>query len=190
MTTPSVSLSSARDRRVALLGTVGFAAVLAAASHVAIPVPGTPVPITLQPLVVPLAGLFLGPVYGTASMLLYIALGAAGLPVWAPMGAPGVARLLGPTGGYILAYPVAACLAGALGARARGWLARSLAALAGLAVSHVGGLLQLTILTGGVASAVALGVKPFALLDVVKAGVAGLLAPRTARPARGARLDG
>ncbi len=71
-------------------------------------------PITLQPLVVVLAGMWLGPVAGAASMVLYLLAGAAGLPVFSPFGAPGIARFFGPTGGYLFAYPVAAFVAGAL----------------------------------------------------------------------------
>ncbi len=63
---------------------------------------------TLQPLAVLLVGALLGPSLGAGSMILYLALGAAGLPVFTPYGLPGLARLVGPTGGYLLAYPVAA----------------------------------------------------------------------------------
>ena len=108
--------SESRESRVKIVGIVGFAIALAAASQVAIPLPFTPVPITLQPLVVVLAGLMLGPVAGAASMLLYLAAGAAGLPVFAPIGAPGIARFLGPTGGYLIAYPAAAFVAAKSGA--------------------------------------------------------------------------
>ena len=85
-------------------------------------------PLTLQPMLVILAGMWLGPVAGAASMALYLAAGAAGLPVFTPIGAPGIARFFGPTGGYLLAYPVAAYVAGALDAvvrrRSRGrWIA-------------------------------------------------------------------
>src|SRR3954470_24244014 len=100
--------SSLVDHRV--IGIVGFAAAVAAASQIAIPLPFTPVPITLQPMLVILAGMMLGPVAGAASMLLYLAAGASGLPVFTPVGAPGVARLFGPTGGYLIAYPAAAFL--------------------------------------------------------------------------------
>src|SRR5436190_20569401 len=116
MTTHTQSL--ARERTTTLLGIVGFAAALAAASQVALPLPGTPVPITLQPLVVVLAGMWLGPAAGVASMLLYLAVGATGLPVFAPMGAPGIARFFGPTGGYLIAYPASAFVAGILSRRA------------------------------------------------------------------------
>src|SRR5437899_13089304 len=90
------------------------ALLVAAAAQVAIPLPGTPVPMTLQPLAVLLVGGLLGRWLGASSLLLYLALGAAGLPVFTPVGLPGVARLFGPTGGYLLAYPVAASAVGAL----------------------------------------------------------------------------
>src|SRR5438093_1674360 len=118
MSTLSTTLVQTRNARVAIAGIVGFAIALAAASQVAIPLPGTPVPITLQPLVVVLAGMWLGPAAGAASMVLYLAAGAAGLPVFAPIGAPGIARFIGPTGGYLIAYPAAAYVAGLLSARA------------------------------------------------------------------------
>ncbi|MGH7719721.1 MAG: biotin transporter BioY, partial [Gemmatimonadaceae bacterium] len=153
----SSSIPVARNRRITAIGIVGFAAALAAASQVALPVPGTPVPVTLQPLAVVLAGLWLGPVAGAASMVLYLAAGALGLPVFAPMGPPGVVRLFGPTGGYLWAYPVAAWIAGTIGARLPGFWGRALASAAGIAMLHVGGVLQLAALTGSVGRAVTLG---------------------------------
>jgi biotin transport system substrate-specific component len=181
----SQTLALARQSRGTLLGVVGFAAALAAASHVAIPIPGTPVPVTLQPLAVALAGLWLGPAAGAASMALYLALGGIGLPVFAPVGPPGLARLLGPTGGFLLAYPVAACTAGILGRRAGGYLGRAGAAAASTAVLYLGGVAQLTVLTGEFALAVEYGVAPFVVADAVKALVAGWLAPRQTPSARG-----
>lgn len=179
----TISLSRARSARVTLVGVAGFAAALAAASQVAIPIPGTPVPVTLQPLVVVLAGFWLGPAAGASSMLLYLAAGAAGLPVFAPVGVPGFARLLGPTGGYLLAYPLAAMVAGWLGARAASFPARAAAASAGVLVIYLGGLAQLTALTGSLGRAAMIGVLPFVALDLVKAHVAALLAPRRGRAA-------
>src|SRR5205809_5323017 len=82
------------------------------AAQIAIPLPGTPVPMTLQPLAVLLVGALLGPGLGAGSMILYLALGAAGLPVFTPYGLPGLARLVGPRGGYLLAYPVAGLAGG------------------------------------------------------------------------------
>jgi biotin transport system substrate-specific component len=166
------TIALVEDRRIVLVGVAGFAAALAAASQVAIPLPGTPVPITLQPLLVVLAGMMLGPAYGAASMALYLMLGAVGLPVFAPMGAPGMMRFVGPTGGYLLAYPVAAFVAGTLFLRTRSFNGRALAAGAGVLVLYVGGLAQLALLTGSLTRAVWLGVLPFVALDAVKSLVA------------------
>jgi biotin transport system substrate-specific component len=170
-----------RDASTTALGVVGFAAALAAASQVAIPVPGTPVPMTLQPLVVVLAGLWLGPVAGATSMALYLVAGMAGVPVFAPMGAPGFARMLGPTGGYLWAYPVAALVAGLVASRRRDFAFRALAAAAGIAVIHVGGFVQLLVLTGSAERAVALGAAPFVPLDVLKLLAAAALSSKTPR---------
>src|SRR6476619_2736430 len=117
MTTFAPSLD--RTHRTAAIGIVGFAAAVAAASQIAIPLPWTPVPVTLQPMLVILAGMSLGPLAGAVSIVLYLAAGAAGLPVFTPLGAPGIARFLGPTGGYLIAYPAAAYVAGLLAIRAK-----------------------------------------------------------------------
>lgn len=171
----------ARDARTTALGVVGFAIALAAASQVAIPIPGTPVPMTLQPLVVVLAGLWLGPVAGATSMALYLAAGMAGLPVFAPMGAPGFARLLGPTGGYLWAYPVAAFVTGIVVMKRRDFASRFVAAAAGIAAIHLGGFLQLLVLTGSGERALALGATPFVPLDLVKVLTAAALSSKTPR---------
>src|SRR5436305_14263934 len=131
----------------ALIGVVGFALAVAAASQIAIPLPFTPVPITLQPMLVILAGMMLGPGAGAASMLLYLAAGALGLPVFTPIGAPGIARFLGPTGGYLIAYPAAAYVAGWLTARSRLFAARWIAGVSGMAVIYLGGIAQLALLS-------------------------------------------
>ncbi len=103
-----------------LIGTL----VLALTAHVAFPLPFTPVPFTLQPLAVLAVGLLLGPLDGTLAVVAYLAEGAAGLPVFSPTGAGGVLQLFGPTGGYLLADPLVAFIAG--------YVARHLAAKAGL----------------------------------------------------------
>jgi biotin transport system substrate-specific component len=185
MTTLPLSATFTQDRRYAILGVLGFVIALAAASQVAIPLPGTPVPITLQPMVVVLAGMMLGPTLGLASMVLYLALGALGLPVFAPVGAPGLARFFGPTGGYLIAYPAAAFTAGLLAQKYPSLWGRWLAAVAGIAVIFLGGLSQLTILTGSLGRAVALGMTPFAVFDLLKALVAALIARPRARRAPG-----
>jgi biotin transport system substrate-specific component len=178
MSTLSRSIEGPRGVGLTIAAVAGFALALAAASQVAIPLPYTPVPITLQPMIVVLAGLMLGPVAGVASMVLYLAAGAAGLPVFAPMGAPGIARFFGPTGGYLIAYPAAAFVAGALGRRSPTLLGRWLAATAGSAVILLGGVAELTIINGSLTRAAAIGLTPFALLDVVKAFVAAVIAGR------------
>lgn len=184
MTTISTSTAQSQDRRLTLLGVFGFAAALAAAAQVAIPMPGTAVPFTLQPLVVVLAGLMLGPGYGAASMLLYLAAGAAGLPVFAPIGAPGIARFLGPTGGYLIAFPAAAFVAGFVSQRTSSLTGRWGAALLGMVVIFVGGIAQLAILSGGLGRAIVVGVSPFAVLDIFKAFIAALIARPRVRSAR------
>jgi len=157
------------------------AAIVAVAAQVAIPLPGTPVPMTLQPLAVLVVGGLLGARLGATSLVLYLALGAAGLPVFTPYGLPGVARLIGPTGGYLLAYPIAAFAVGALAGDGRRWLRLSLAVLAGLVLIHLGGAAQLLILTGGAGEAVRLGTLPFVLGDLIKLAIATLVLRPTMR---------
>ncbi len=182
MTTLSRTQSLSRSRGVTVIGIVGFAAAVAAASQIAIPLPGTPVPVTLQPMLVILAGMMLGPIAGAASMMVYLAAGAAGLPVFTPMGAPGIARFFGPTGGYLIAYPIAAFVAGVIAQRATSLTGRWIAGMAGIALIFVGGIAQLALLSGSLGRAVQLGVTPFAALDIVKAFLAAVIAaPRVPR---------
>ena len=171
-------------RSVAILG---GALVVGVAAQFAVPLPGTPVPLTLQvPAVLLMAGL-LGPRAGAASMAAYLALGVAGLPLFAPVGAPGFARLLGPTGGYLLAYPVAAALTGHIVGDARSWPRLAAGLLAGLAAIYAGGTAQLAVLTGDPGNAVRVGSLPFLLLDLIKLLVVALLLRRFAHTFR-ARL--
>ena len=109
-----------RFRAAEQIGAVLFVTVLtAAAAQISIPLPFTPVPFTFQPMVVLLGAAALGARLGVASQILYLALGFAGLPVFAasPVLPQGAARLLGPTGGYLMAYPFAAFAAGWLAER-------------------------------------------------------------------------
>ncbi len=173
----------ARRAIAVVLGTT----LVAAASQVAIPLPGTPVPMTLQPLAVLIVGGLLGPGLGATSLVLYLALGAAGLPVFTPVGLPGIARLLGPTGGYLLAYPIAASIVGRLAMPGGGIARLALATLAGLLLIHLGGLAQLALLTGSLPTAVRFGTAPFLVGDLLKLLCAVLALRPTIRPVR-ARL--
>lgn len=155
------------------IGVAAFAAATALAARVALPLPGTPVPFTLQPMLVILAGAVLGARLGAASQALYLAAGIAGLPVFVAGG--GAAYLLGPTGGYLMAYPAAAFLAGALGRS--GGLRAVPGLLAALASIYAGGLAWLAV-AGGVDTAVALGLRPFVLADLVKVAMIVLVMGR------------
>ena len=92
---------------------IGATAFVAACAHISLPLPFTPVPLTLQNFAVILVGMALGPIAGFSAMILYLAEGAIGLPVFTPSGGPaGVAHLLGPNGGFLFSYPLAAATAG------------------------------------------------------------------------------
>src|SRR4051812_32181699 len=124
-----------------------FTAMTAAAAQVSIPLPFTPVPFTLQPMIVLLGGAALGSRLGLAAQVVYLLAGIAGLPVFAasPVLPQGVLRLLGPTGGYLMSYPLAAFLTGLLAERGfdRRYLTSALAMAAGLAVIFLCGVLWL-----------------------------------------------
>jgi biotin transport system substrate-specific component len=91
---------------------IASTALVALCAHISIPLGFTPVPITLQPFAVLLLGLLLAPQISFAALSLYLLEGAAGLPVFSPHGLGGIAQLFGPTGGYLLAAPFAAAVAG------------------------------------------------------------------------------
>ena len=110
-------LETARGIRIASLLFITVLTIVAA--QISVPLPFTAVPLTLQPMVVLLGGLALGSRLGSASQILYLAAGIAGLPVFAASAVlpPGPLRLLGPTGGYLMAYPLAAFVTGYLAER-------------------------------------------------------------------------
>ncbi|WP_456446596.1 biotin transporter BioY [Deinococcota bacterium DY0809b] len=175
-------LSATRSKLLAVLAGAGFVALLA---QVALPLPFTPVPVTLQTLGVLLVGAALGSRLGAQALGLYLAAGAAGLPVFAGGGA-GAAWLLGPTGGYLLGFIAAAWLAGALVERFaadRRPLAAFLALLLASAAIYAFGLTGLagwTLLAGKPVSLpglLTLGFYPFVLGDLLKAGLAAALLP-------------
>lgn len=161
------------DRRArAAIGVVAFAVAAAFGAQVAVWLPWTSVPVTLQPLFVILAGAMLGPRLGALSMGAYVMAGAMGAPVFAS-GAAGLPWLMGPTGGYLLAAPAAALVTGVVAGRDGGAM-RLLAGLTlGVATMYVGGVAQLAGLTGqGLEAALVAGVVPFLVGDVSKIGLA------------------
>lgn len=152
------------------------ALLVAIGAQISVPIPGSPVPVTLQGFAVLLVGGTLGAGTGAASLVLYLLAGSLGLPVFAPVGLPGVARLLGPTGGYLLAFPVAAALTGALAQQGR--FVRSLvAAFLGMLVIHLGGIAQLSVITGSWSLPLNATI-PLIAADLVKVTLAALLITR------------
>lgn len=156
------------------------AALTAAAAQVSVPLPFTPVPFTLQPMVVLLGGAVLGSRLGMASQVLYLLAGIAGLPVFAasPLLPQGLARLLGPTGGYLISYPIAAFVAGALAERGfdRRYLTSVLAMAAGLLVVFTGGVAWLAT-SVGLERALQAGLLPFIPADILKIFLAAAIMP-------------
>lgn len=174
--TPALTGGTLVARRALAIG--AGALVMALAARAALPVPGTPVPVTLQDLAALVLGGALGPVAGTGAVLAYLALGAAGVPVFAAGGGP--AYLLGPTGGYLLAFPLAAWLVGRLAGGSP--VRTAAAALVGLAMIHAGGVSWLALQAGSAEAALRLGSAPFLATGAVKvllaAGLVALLRPR------------
>jgi biotin transport system substrate-specific component len=164
---------------------IGLGALLVgAAAQAAVPVPFSPVPMTLQPLAVLVVGGLLGAAGGVAALVAYLTLGILGMPVFAG-GSSGVVHLVGPTGGYLLAFPVAAGVVGALVGRSAGILRVLLACALGMVVIHVGGVAQLALLGGDPALAFRIGFVPFLTGDLLKVGLAAAVILALRPKARG-----
>ena len=169
------------------------AGLTAAAAQFTTPVPFTAVPFTLTPIAVLLSGAILGARLGAWSQAVYVVAGAIGLAVFSPSLTlpPGAARLLGPTGGYLMAYPLAAFVTGWLSEH--GWDRRFLtsfaAMLVGLGVIYLGGVAWLaTTFAPSPGAAISAGIAPFLVLDVLKVAAAAMILPQTWRLI-GKRLD-
>lgn len=151
---------------------------IALSAQVAVPLPFSPVPVTGQTAAVLLVGALLGSRRGSLAVLVYIAQGAAGLPVFAG-GAFGLSRVLGPTGGYLLGFVAAAFLVGLLAER--GWDRRPLTTAAAMTLGNIViytvGALWLAVFVGGLRQALAVGVVPFLPGDLLKIAVAAILLP-------------
>ncbi len=167
--------------RVALM-----AAVTAVAAQIAIPLPFSPVPFTLQVPAVVLSGLLLGPRHGALAQAIYVLVGAVGVPVFAGFKG-GLGVILGPTGGYLVSYPLAAVVAGlaaytvahagARSPRRRALTLSFLLGVAALVVIYAIGAVWLSVVTHlPLAVAVAQGVLPFVVFDLVKVALAALVA--------------
>jgi len=173
----------------AVSGTIGVAAFVvmtALGAHVRISLPWTPVPITLQTFFVHLAGATLGPALGSVSQGLYFLAGAAGLPVFAG-GASGPAYFSGPTAGYLIGFVAAAGLTGWLVRRRTdpgiGWILLSMG-LGDLTLLAFGALWLAWSLGLSLPSALAKGMLPFLLGDMLKTGAAAGLFRSYRRRAR------
>lgn len=180
MTIPAVVIDRlVRGRAAAnMLLVIGASALIAIAAQIAVPLPFTPVPMTLQPLAVIFIGAALGSTRGAAAAALYLLEGFGGLPVFT-QGHGGPAWLAGMTAGYLYAYPFAAWVAGFVSER--GWGSTITRAISGmllaLGVIYLGGWSWLAILTDARSAFVA-GVAPFVVADIVKVAIGAALLPK------------
>ena len=156
---------------------IAGSALVALSAHVSIPLGFTPVPLTLQPFAVLLLGLLLDPITAFATLSLYLAEGAAGMPVFSPHGPGGVAQLLGPTGGYLMAAPVAALVASLLSRLRKGFLMMLASAAIGDAILLITGAAWLGLLThASLHTQYAQSIAPFLPTDAIKVLAAALCA--------------
>jgi biotin transport system substrate-specific component len=158
---------------------IGASLVVALCARVTIPLPFTPVPLTLQNFGVLLVALLLGSRRGFAALALYLVEGASGLPVFNPAGPGGIAQILGPTGGFLMSYPLVAFVAGWIfehSSRRFAWAA--LAGCAGEIVLFAGGLGWLFALTHSFSQAIKWGLYWFVFAEVIKIAMAAGVAER------------
>ena len=175
--------SSASERPTSLLKQAGIvicaSAVIAVCARLILPLPFTPVPLTLANFGVLLVGLTLGSRRGFAAAALYLAWGAMGLPVFASSGPGSIVQMLGPTGGYLWAYPVVAFLAGWIAERGSASFVRNLlAATAAEIVLFAAGISWLAVVTHSWRQAAFFGLYPFLFAEVSKIMVAAAAARR------------
>jgi biotin transport system substrate-specific component len=152
---------------------------VALCARITIPLPFTPVPLTVQNFGVLLVGLLLGSRRGFAALILYLAEGAMGMPVFNPLGPGGIAQLFGATGGFLLAYPFVAWLAGYVMEHGRKSFARAaVGGLLGEVALFAAGLTWLAVLTHSVAQAFRWGLYWFVFAEVIKVMMAAGIAAR------------
>ena len=147
---------------------VGASLFVALCARVTIPLPFTPVPLTMENFGVLMVGLALGSRRGFAALMLYLVEGASGMPVFSA-GSAGVAQLFGLTGGFLLAYPFVAAIAGWIAERgAKNFFRFLVASVAGEIVLFAGGISWLAIYTHSFAQAVQFGLYWFIFAEVIK----------------------
>jgi biotin transport system substrate-specific component len=168
-------------RQLALV--VGASLFVALCARVTIPLmPLTPVPLTVQNLGVLVVGLLLGSRRGFAALVLYLVEGALGLPVFNPTGPGGLAQLFGPTGGFLMVYPLVAFTAGFLFDRGpKTFLRAATAGFVAEIVLFAGGLSWLYVMTHSLAKAAYLGLYWFVAAEVIKVMLAATIAVRWRR---------
>jgi biotin transport system substrate-specific component len=148
---------------------VGASLFVALCARVTVPLPFTPVPLTLQNFAVLLVGLALGSRRGFAALTLYLMEGLAGMPVFSPAGPGGLMQLLGPTGGFLMAYPFVAGIAGWILEEGKNSFARAaVASLAAEIYLFVAGVGWLVVLTHSFAQALRFGLYWFVFAEVIK----------------------
>lgn len=157
----------------------GASLFVALCARVTVPLPWTPVPLTLQNFGVLAVALLLGSRRGFAALALYLLEGIAGLPVFNPAGPGGISQMMGATGGFLMAYPFVAFLAGWIYERTSRRFAWAVAAgFAGEIVLFAGGLGWLFILTHSFSQAVKWGLYWFVFAEVIKMMMAAAVASR------------
>ncbi len=158
-----------------------FAALISVGAYIAVPVPGSPVPIVLQNMFILIAALLLGPLWGLAATSLYLMLGTVGLPVFAG-GSGGIARLMGLTGGYLAGYLPGVLVAGLVSRSGaiKVWK-NALASVLCMAIVYLFGVIRLKfVIDASWTKAIAEGLLPFLPGDAVKIALAAVLSARIA----------
>lgn len=173
-----------REAVVCAAGICCFAAAMVLSAHVRVPLPFSPVPLTLQTMIALLAGAALGTWAGAASQVLYLAVGVAGLPVFTSGG--GLAALAGPTAGYLIAFPLAAWLMGRAMGSERRWAAPAAAAAGALLIEILGAGWLMVGCHQTLATALMLGAVPFLAGDALKVAAVAALARLSRRAYRAA----
>ena len=156
-----------------------FAALISIGAFIALPVPGSPVPIVLQNMFIMLAAILLGPWWGLLATSIYLLFGILGMPVFSG-GAGGMAKLLGPTGGYLFGYIPATVAMGFISRKGKRKILPNLISCAvGMAIVYLFGIARLkAVLEADWGRALAAGLYPFIIGDIIKITLASLLAPK------------